>query len=100
MVIFKIIFRIVFGLAIFLDACWIINYLFVKNEHFLDMYCFYVNMLETLILLIFIILILYNRLFRKVPFSFFKTELIYLLIQIIVWVLLTFSSRACPTCAQ
>jgi|GEM_PF-3905388 len=98
--VFKIIFRIIVGSAIFLGVCWIINYLFVKNEHFFDMYFFYLNMLEILILMIFILVMFYNRLFRKIPFSFFKTELIYLFTQIIVWILLAFSSGACPTCAQ
>ena len=95
---FKLIFRIVFGLAIVLGAFWIINFLFIKGRPFGGMLLFYVNLLQVLILVIFIFVVLYNRLFRKIPFAFLKTEWIYLLIQIFVWVLFSLSSKACPTC--
>ncbi len=95
---FKLIFRIVFGLTIVLTVFWIINFLFIKGKPFGGLLLFYVGLLENLILVIFIFVVLYNRVFRKIPFAFFKTEWIYLLIQIIVGILFALSSKACPTC--
>jgi len=69
---FKLIFRIVFGLAIVLGVFWIINFLFIKGVPFGGMLLFYVNLLQFLILVIFIFVVLYNRLFRKIPFAFLK----------------------------
>ena len=100
MKLFKITFRIIFGLAIFLGIYWIIIYLFIKRPSFTAIVYFYVNLVQMPILLIFIIIMFYNYLFRKIPLLFFKTELVYLLIQIIVWILLNFSSITCPTCPQ
>lgn len=100
MKLFKIAFRIIFGLAILLGVYWVIIYLFIKVPSSTAVVYFYVNLIQMPILLIFIIIMFYNYLFRKIPLSFFKTELVYVLIQIIVWTLLYFSSSTCPTCPQ
>jgi len=100
MELFKITFRIIFGLTIFLGVYWVINYLFIKGIPFMAIVYFYVNLIQMPILLIFIVIMFYNYLFRKIPLSFFKTELVYVLIQIIVWTALYFSSSTCPTCPQ
>lgn len=100
MELFKITFKSIFGLAIFLGVYWVINYLFIKGIPIMAIVYFYVNLVQTPILLIFIFIMFYNYLFRKIPLSYFKTELVYLLIQIIVWILLYFSSSTCPTCPQ
>jgi hypothetical protein len=64
----------------------------------IGMLLFWVNLIECPLFLVFIFVLLYKCLFKRNPVSRFKTELIYLLIQIGAIVLLALSYKVCPTC--
>jgi len=101
MQILKIVFRVVFGLLIFLFCIATVLNIFFHGVTFDDgLVIFYLELfLEFPIFLVFVLVILYCCLYKKTPISFFKTELIYLSIQIGMWFLLGFSQLIfCPKC--
>jgi hypothetical protein len=95
---FKMIFRIVLGLASALNALVAINNFFLGTPTVIGMALFYVNLIEYPLFVVFIFVFLINWLFMKKPVSFFKTELYYLLIQVCACILLALSYIKCPTC--
>ena len=98
MQIFKIIFRVVVGLASGLNMLTAINNFWRGAGSVVGMALFYVNLIELPAFIAFIFVFFINWLFMKRPVSFFKTELYYLLIQVCAWGVLALSYISCPTC--
>ncbi len=96
---FKTILRIVFATASVLCVLVAIhNVSHLEGEaRFFGMLLFYANLFMLPLFVAFIV-ILYSCIFKKKHISFFKTELIYLLIQIGTIVLLQLSYINCPDC--
>lgn len=61
----------------------------------IGIFLFYFNFINVPLCITFIFVVLYQCLFRKTPISFFKSELICFLIQIVANIFLVLS---CPNC--
>jgi hypothetical protein len=95
---FKITLRSVFATAAVLNALVAILNFFRGPAASIGIFLFYVNLINIPLFIAFILVLLYNCLFKRKPVSFFKNELIYLLMQIGAIVLLELSYINCPTC--
>ena len=68
------------------------------EARFFGMLLFYANLFMLPLFFAFIFVLLYSCLFKRKPVAFFKTELIYLLIQIGSIILFELSYLKCPDC--
>jgi hypothetical protein len=95
---FKITLRIVFATALVLNILVAITNVFLGFGTVIGMLLFWINLIDYPITLAFILVILYQWLFKRTPVSFFKTELIYLGVKIGAIVLFALSYNICPAC--
>jgi hypothetical protein len=94
---FKTILRIVFGTVDVLIALTVIVYLTSGPwaSIAIYIYIYWLNFINVPLAIAFIFVLLYQCLFRKKPFSFFKTEIFYLLIQICAGVFIPLLCQNC-----
>ena len=95
---FKTTLRIVFATASVLNILVAITNVLLGFGTPIGVLLFWVNIIDFPLTIAFIFVILYQWLFKRTPVSFFKTELIYLLVKIGAIVLLALSYKVCPTC--
>ena len=77
---FKITLRIIYATASVLNALLAINKFLHGPAGVLVWPAMYVNLIGYPLFVAFIFVVLYNCIFKRMPVSFFKTELIYFLI--------------------
>jgi hypothetical protein len=95
MKIFKIALRIAFATGSVLNVLTGIISFMGGPYQSVGIFLFWFNLIEFPLFIAFFFVLLYKCIFKRKQVPLFKTELIYLLIQICAWVWLSFS---CPNC--
>ena len=95
---FKKTLRIVFATASVLNVIVAIFNFCQSSAGFFGTFLFYINFIDNPLFIAFVVVLLYSCIFKRKLISFFKTELIYLLIHIGATILLLLSYINCQGC--
>ena len=100
--VFKIVFKIVFLMQIILWTIAAFTYIFsYQTFSYFDFLAVNTMLfLQIPVFIVFLFVVLYNCLFKKKSFIFFKTEYMYVLILISVLLVLTLFYYICPNCKK